>query len=157
MQAVVEATLWASDAETTGIKGEALAGAVTALRCDAILLWSVQGYRGGIWHQQLVVRRHWEQHCFARWLSAGMSDRLCIPQRHPGSSHAGAWLLTGIALLQAAGGMTEAAMLLVALEAQLLSMRSLPNDELQPGKRFNFFAAAVSKARSCCIWTLDYR
>ena len=78
--------------------------------------------------------RVWEQRCFARWLSAGMHDRMCTSEGRPGSEHGGARLLTGLALLQTAGGLVEAAMLLVTMEAKLLSMRTLHTHGLQPGK-----------------------
>ena len=84
-----------------------------------------------------------------RWLSAGMHDRLGAPERHPASRHGGAWLLTGLALLQAAGGVAEAAMLIVALEAKLLSMRSWHMQGLQPGKLHCCPLLTVSELAYC--------
>ena len=55
-------------------------------------------------------------------------------------------MLPGLALLQTAGGLVEAAMLIVALEAKLLSMRTSHIQGLQPGKLLIGYAAASSYA-----------
>jgi hypothetical protein len=58
-----------------------------------------------------------------------MQQALCQPAeraRFPAGQGAGeAWLFEGLALLEAAGGCAEAALLLVEVEAVLLSMRSI--------------------------------
>ncbi|KAK9916244.1 hypothetical protein WJX75_000426 [Coccomyxa subellipsoidea] len=86
----------------------------------------------------ILQMRPWERRCLARWLANELRVMLMWDGKSSGGRdwhRSEGWLLRGLALIEAAGGLTEAAALLVLLIARMLRLRrlALPSTKAVPG------------------------